>query len=143
MELTELFNQTPFVEHLGIEVTRAEDGVAEARMPLAAELHSNNWGSVAHGGATYALADTVGGAAVISLAHDVTPTVDMRIDYLEPMTDDAKAEAEVTRLGQSTAVVDAVVLQDGREIALARGVYKAGEVESGTPHDWNAGEYER
>ncbi len=134
MELTELFNQTPFVEHLGIEVTRAEDGVAEARMPLAAELHSNNWGSVAHGGATYALADTVGGAAVISLAHDVTPTVDMRIDYLAPVTGEVHARAEVIRFGSSLAMVQVDIYDaDENRVATAQGTYKTGGQGESTP----------
>ena len=38
MELTELFDQMPFVEHLGIEVTEAGSGYAEARLPFSEEL---------------------------------------------------------------------------------------------------------
>lgn len=134
MELTELFNQTPFVEHLGIEITKAEDGIAEARMPLTEELHSNNWGSVVHGGATYALADSVGGAAVISLAHDVTPTVDMRIDYLAPATDDLHASAEVIRFGSSLAMVQVDIYDaDENRVATAQGTYKTGGQGESTP----------
>lgn len=142
MDLADLFGRLPFVEHMGFEVVEAGDGYAEVEVEMVDEYSSNPSRHVAHGAVPYALADTAGGAAVVSLTHGPSPTVDMRIDYLEPMTDDARAEAEVTRLGQSTAVVDAVVLQDDTEIALARGVYKAGEVESGTPHDWSASEYE-
>ncbi len=142
MDLADLFSRLPYVEMMGMEVVEAEDGYAEVAVEMKDEFSSNPTRHVAHGAVPYALADTAGGAAVVSLTHGPSPTVDMRIDYLEPMTGDARAEAEVTRLGQSTAVVDAVVLQEDSEIALARGVYKAGEVESGTPHDWNRGEYQ-
>jgi len=104
MELTELFNQMPFVQHLGIEVTEASDGFAEARLPFGDHLRSHHTGSVAHGGATYGLADTTGGAAVISMTGDVTPTVDMRIEYLSPTTTDLIATAEVIRYGSSLAI---------------------------------------
>ncbi len=134
MDLVELFNRTPFVEHLGIELTEAADGYAEGRLPFSDEIRSNNFGSVAHGGATYALADTVGGAAAISLAGDVTPTVDMRIDYLAPTTSDLTAEAEVIRFGSSLAMVQVDIHDaDGERVATAQGTYKTGGQGSETP----------
>lgn len=134
MDLTDLFNQTPFVEHLGIEVIEAEDGYAEARLPFSDELRSNNHGAVAHGGATYALADTTGGAAVISLAEDVSPTVDMRIDYLAPATTDLVATAEVIRHGSSLSMTHVEIeAEDGSRVATAQGTYKTGGQGEETP----------
>jgi len=139
MELSGLFNQMPFAELLGIEVTAAEDGYAEGRLPFTEDLQSNPDGSVAHGGATYALADTVGGAAVISLAHDVSPTVDMRIDYLAPARTDLHASAEVIRHGSNLSMVS-VEIEDaeGTQVATAQGTYKSGGQGEGTP--WNSDE---
>jgi uncharacterized protein (TIGR00369 family) len=134
MELPDLFNETPFVKHLGIEVTEASDGYAEASLPFSDELRSNKWGSVAHGGATYALADTAGGAAVISLAEDVSPTVDMRIDYLAPATSDLRASAEVIRFGSSLAMVQVDIHdEDGNRAATAQGTYKTSGQGESTP----------
>ncbi|PSQ36467.1 hypothetical protein BRD08_04855 [Halobacteriales archaeon SW_10_66_29] len=48
MDIVELFNQTPFVELLGIEVTEASDGHAEARLPFDESLRSNEHGEVMH-----------------------------------------------------------------------------------------------
>lgn len=123
-----LFEHMPFAEHLGIEVTAAEDGHAEGHLQLD-EVHSSNpEHMVAHGGVAYALADTLGGAAVISVVQDVTPTVDMRIDYLAPATGDRlEASADVERIGNSVATVDVVVTDgEGTDVATARGVYKTG-----------------
>lgn len=134
MELTELFNQTPFVEHLGIEITEASDGYAEARLPFSDEIRSDSSGSVAHGGATYALADSVGGAAVISLTEAVSPTIDMRIDYLAPATSDLTATAEVIRFGSSVAMVRVEVFDEADErVATAQGTYKTGGQGETTP----------
>lgn len=92
---------------------------------------------IAHGGVTYALADTVGGAAVISLHHKPTPTVDMRIDYLAPATTDLRAEAEVVRDGRSVSTADVRVEgADGTHVADARGTFKTGGGEDGGP--WGA-----
>jgi uncharacterized protein (TIGR00369 family) len=125
MELEAVFNRIPFHKLLGIEITEATDGYAEGRLPFSDDLLSNPTGEVAHGGATYALADSVGGAAVISLSGAVSPTVDMRVDYLAPATTDLYAEAEVIRDGQSLAMTRVEVTDDeGRHVATAHATYK-------------------
>lgn len=136
MELTDMFNQMPFAELLGIEVTEVGDGHAKGRLPFDDSLRSNPYGSVAHGGATYAFADTIGGAAVISLAKDVSPTVDMRIDYLAPARTDLFATAEVIRHGSNLSMARVEVEDaEGTQVATAQGTYKTGGQGEGTP--WN------
>ena len=127
MNPLDAFDEMPYANHLGIELTAAEDGRAEGRLSLSAEHSSVPGRTIAHGGVAYSLADTVGGAAVISLHGTPTPTVDMRIDYLVPGTEDLRATAEVARNGESVAVADvSVVDADGERVAEARGVYKTG-----------------
>jgi uncharacterized protein (TIGR00369 family) len=138
MSVTATFNALPFVDELGIELTAASDGHAEARLPLRDEHSSNPATRIAHGGVTYSLADTVGGAAVVSLSGTISPTVDMRMDYLAPATDDLRAEADVVRNGGSVAVVDVEVYDDdGHHVASARGTYKTDGQGSGSP--WTEG----
>lgn len=141
MDITELIEYIPFSRHLGIEVTIAEDGYAEGNVELTQELSSNPGHKIAHGGVAFALADTVAGAAVVSLNYTVTPTIDMRIDYLSPATSDLYAEADVVRNGDSVAVVDVRIWDDDdTEIATARGVYKTGGQQGPTP--WTEGNEE-
>ena len=136
MELEALINSMPFAELLGIEVTDVSDGQARGRLPVDDRLRSSNDGDVAHGGATYALADTVGGAAVVSLSGDVSPTVDMRIDYLAPVTSDIHATAEVIRYGSNLAMVHVHVHdEDGTRVASAQGTYKTAGQGEDTPWD--------
>lgn len=138
MSVQAIFNAIPFVEELGMEITTVEDGHAEARLPLRAEHSSNPMSNIAHGGVTYSLADTVGGAAVVSLSGTISPTVDMRMDYLAPATNDLQAEAEVVRNGGSVAVVDVEVHDaDGHHVASARGTYKTDGEGDGSP--WTEG----
>jgi len=137
--ITELFNQMPYAKLLGIEVTDTGEGYAEGVLPFTDELRSNPHGSVAHGGATYALADTLGGAAVISLTEDVSPTIDMRIDYLAPVKTDIYATAEVIRHGSSVAMARIEIEDDdGDRVATAQGTYKTGG--QGKETDWDGRE---
>ena len=124
----DLFDSIPFAADLGIDLTDASDGRAEGRLDLADRHTSNERTGVVHGGVTYSLADTVGGAAAYSVVGTSTPTVDMRIDYLAPATGEAlRAEAETLRVGAGVATVDVTVTDgSGRRIAECRGVYKTG-----------------
>ncbi len=134
MELRDLMNNAPFAELLGIEVLDIGDGHATGRLEFSEDLRSNSYGDVAHGGATYALADTVGGAAVVSLSRDISPTVDMRIDYLAPVTSDLRATAEVVRHGSSISVAHVNVHDDnGTRVATAHGTYKTSGQGDDTP----------
>ncbi|MFB6179943.1 MAG: PaaI family thioesterase [Halorientalis sp.] len=139
MDVSDLFSDMPFTNLLGIELTEAADGHAVGRVDMREELSSVPGGAVAHGGVTYSLADTVGGAAVISLNEDVSPTIDMRMDYLSPATDDLLAEADVLRMGGSVAVasIDVWDVED-HHVATARGVYKTGGDSQDTP--WLGGQ---
>jgi len=125
MDLAALFNEIPLVKLLGIEVTVATEGYAEGTLAYSEDILSNPDGDVLHGGATYALADTVGGAAVMSKTHDVAPTVDMRMDYLAPATSDLHCEADVVRHGGSLAMIRADVFDEAdTHVATAHGTYK-------------------
>ena len=138
MTVESVLNHVPFVEHLGIEVVEAADGHAVATLELEPEHSSNPEGMVAHGGVTYALADTVGGAAVISKSASVSPTIDMRIDYLAPATEDLTATAAILRFGGNVAVADIEVSDaHDRQVASARGVYKTAGQGEETP--WTDG----
>jgi uncharacterized protein (TIGR00369 family) len=127
MDIEAFFESMPFADLLGVEVTAAEDGHAEGVLEMREELSWNADRLMAHGGVTFTLADTVGGAALVSLVDQPVPTIDMRIDYLEAGTGDLSAEADVVRRGSDVGVVDVdVYAEDDALVADARGVYKTG-----------------
>lgn len=128
MDVEAFFEGMPFTSLLGIEVTECTEGHAEGTIEMSEELSWNEDQMMAHGGVTFTLADTVGGAALVSLVEQPVPTVDMRIDYLSAGTGDLHAVADVVRCGSDVGVVDIdVFTADGEElIADARGVYKTG-----------------
>ena len=131
MDVESFFEEMPFADLLGVEVTEVEDGHAEGKLEMREELSWNADRLMAHGGVTFTLADTVGGAALVSLVDQPVPTIDMRIDYLEAGTGDLRAEADVVRCGSDVGVVDVEVYAvdddgDDAQVADARGVYKTG-----------------
>jgi uncharacterized protein (TIGR00369 family) len=131
MDVSEMFDRMPFNERLGIELVEIGDGYAIGELELGIEHSSNPNRMIAHGGVAYSLADTIAGAAVVAANETVTPTVDMRIDYLAPATGGTlRAEAEIVRNGNSVAAVEVTITDDReRTIATARGTYKASGAE--------------
>ncbi|MCU4753761.1 PaaI family thioesterase [Halobacteria archaeon AArc-curdl1] len=127
MDIEAFFEEMPFADLLGVEVLEAKDGHAEGRLEMRESLSWNADRLMAHGGVTFTLADTVGGAALVSEVDQPVPTIDMRIDYLSAGTGDLYAEADVVRCGGDVGVVDVdVYSEDETLIADARGVYKTG-----------------
>jgi uncharacterized protein (TIGR00369 family) len=128
MDVENFFEEMPFADLLGVEVTEVEDGHAEGELEMREDLSWNADHMMAHGGVTFTLADTVGGAALVSLVDQPVPTIDMRIDYLAAGTGDLRAEADVVRCGDDVGVVDVGVyaVDDDTQVADARGVYKTG-----------------
>jgi uncharacterized protein (TIGR00369 family) len=136
MGILEYFNSSPFRDLVGIEITEAEDGHAEGVLELEAVHSSNDRNLVAQGGVAFTLADSVGGAAAVSLYERPTPTIDFRIDYVAPATDDLYATGEVVRDGSETSLVD-VDVYDAEDALVARGtgVYKTSDLPGDAPWD--------
>jgi uncharacterized protein (TIGR00369 family) len=128
MDIEAFFEGMPFAKLLGVEVTEATDGHAEGYLEMRDDLSWNEDQRMAHGGVTFTLADTVGGAALVSMVDQPVPTIDMRIDYLSAATGDLYAEADVVRCGDDVGTVDVEVFaaEDDSLLADARGVYKTG-----------------
>jgi uncharacterized protein (TIGR00369 family) len=128
MDIEAFFEGMPFAQLLGVEVTEVEDGHAEGYLEMNEDLSWNEDRLMAHGGVTFTLADTVGGAALVSMVDQPVPTIDMRIDYLDAATGDLYAEADVVRCGDDVGTVDVDVFaaEDDTLLADARGVYKTG-----------------
>ena len=129
MDIEVFFEGMPFADMLGVEVTEAAGGRAEGYLEMREELSWNEDRVMAHGGVTFTLADTVGGAALVSVVDQPVPTIDMRIDYLGVASGDIRAEADVVgEVGEvGTVDVDVYGAADGTHLATARGVYKTAD----------------
>ena len=112
-----------------MEITHAADGRATGRLPLREEMCFDAGETpVLHGAVSFALADNVGAAAVMSNFETPQPafTIDMRIDYLQAATTGLTARAEVLRHGSVVSVADVVVEDEhGEAVVAARGTYRS------------------
>jgi uncharacterized protein (TIGR00369 family) len=126
MDLAEIMSQMPYSRHLGIELVEAADGHAEARLEFEDHHLSVPGGDVAHGSVVHGLADTVAGAAVISLHYKPTPTIDIRFDHLAPARGNLHAVADVRKDGDTVAVANVEITHDDTLVATARGTFKTG-----------------
>ncbi|MFB6170354.1 MAG: PaaI family thioesterase [Haloarculaceae archaeon] len=129
MGAAEYINGMPATQFFGMEITDAEDGHATGQLAFAPEkCFETSEGPVLHGAMSFALADTVAAAAVMSHFEEPQPayTIDMRIDYMDAARSDLTAEAEVLRFGSAVGVADVAVEDaDGDPVVVARGTFRS------------------
>ena len=115
----------PFVEALGFELLRFENGEADIALTPKDE-HMNGW-SVLHGGVTATLIDTAMAFAVRTRLpiDEATATIDLTVHYLRPhITGIFTCTAKIVRAGKRIFTVSAdVVNEDGKLIATGLSTY--------------------
>lgn len=109
---------------LGLELVDAGKEGVTIRLPYKNELVGNPYTGVIHGGAITALLDQACGmavAAAIAPEMDITPTIDLRIDYMRPAEPhrDILAYTHVYRLTKSVAFARGVAYQDSIDKPIA------------------------
>ena len=116
----------PFTEHLGIQVTGLQDGVAQLAVELRPEL-CNSFGT-AHGGVLMTLLDV----ALCQAARTQHPdsagimTIDMATSFIAAGQGRLVAEGRVLKSGRSTIFAEAEVRNaDGTLVAKAIGTVRA------------------
>jgi acyl-CoA thioesterase len=113
----------PFAQLLG--VTFSHFGGGRCTATLQVRHHLLNPHGIAHGGTTFALADTACGGALLSvLGNPRMVTQDMQIRYHGPARLGViEAAAEVVYLGKRTATIHCQVSQEGLLIATVSATY--------------------
>ncbi|WP_280155299.1 PaaI family thioesterase [Piscinibacter sp. XHJ-5] len=119
----------PFVEALGFELLRFEEGTSEIAFTPRAE-HLNSW-SVVHGGVTMTLLDVAMAHAARSPRQGAAPdargvvTVDMKTSFMRPGIGRLLARGRVLHRTASLAFCEGSIV-DGEEqlVAHATGTFK-------------------
>ncbi|RQP23710.1 PaaI family thioesterase [Piscinibacter terrae] len=119
----------PFVEALGFELLRFENGEAEIAMQPREE-HMNSW-SVVHGGVSMTLLDVAMAHAARSPRDGGTPdprgvvTIEMKTSFMKPGLGRLLAKARVLHQTSSFAFCEGGIhAEDGTLIAHATGTFK-------------------
>jgi uncharacterized protein (TIGR00369 family) len=105
-----LAKNTPYYDHLGIEVVDLERGFA--RLALGFKEHLTHPFGYFHGGAIASLADSAGINAVLTTLkeNENAVTLEMKINFFAPVKDTVIfAEAKVIHRGRRSAVSDVEV----------------------------------
>lgn len=114
----------PYVNYLGIELLKIEDGLVEARMPLTDE--QKQYSGVSHGGVLAALADTIAGYAAYTktpLEYDVL-TAEMKISYLRAAWGKALyAKGYSVKSGRKLHFCECEIYCDEKLVAKASGTF--------------------
>ncbi|MEX3955856.1 PaaI family thioesterase [Trinickia sp. EG282A] len=117
--------ESPFVDHLGVRLVSAADGVSEVVLALD-ESHLNTW-RIAHGGVTMTLADAALATAARSLADDGVGvvTVEMKINFMQPGRGELRAYGRVLHRSTTMAYCEGEVRDsEGHFVAKALGTFK-------------------
>ncbi|MBB3196456.1 PaaI family thioesterase [Roseateles terrae] len=119
----------PFVQQLGFELTRLEDGEAELSLSVR-ELHLNSW-EVAHGGVLMTLLDVAMAHAARSIHRDQPDfgpgvvTVEMKTSFMRPGEGQLRAVGRLLHRSTTMAFCEGSVLgEDGKLCAHATGTFK-------------------
>jgi len=141
--IADIFQQMPFNQLLGLQVTAFTAEQAEVRFDFRPELVGNPVQQILHGGVISTVLDVVGGIMAVACALEKleqidpaslaaklgkTGTIDLRSDYLRPgRGKQFIATAQVIRAGNKVCVCRMELHNEqGVHIALGTGTYLVG-----------------
>ena len=117
--------ESPFIDTLGVELVKAQDGESEVRLPLRDE-HLNTWG-IAHGGVTMTMLDASLALAARSVAGDGigVVTVEMKVNFMQPGRGELRGYGRVLHRSTTMAYCEGEIRDsEGHFVAKARGTFK-------------------
>jgi len=120
----------PFNRYLGVQIRALSEGRAVLALPFKPELIGDPTRPALHGGTISMLADTAGGAAVLTGVpmESLVSTIDLRVDYLRPGgLLELVAEASLVRVGGRVGVARIQVWQDLEEDQSSNEARTAGD----------------
>jgi len=122
--LATIYEQNPYINLLGIRITKLGKGQAELSMPVVADKHTNLY-HMAHGGALASLADTVMGVACATTGKQVV-TLEMNINFIKSAVpqSEIKAMGRLIHDGKSTMIAEGEIIDSHNTlIAKTRGTF--------------------
>jgi uncharacterized protein (TIGR00369 family) len=122
-KLNEKLKEAPLWKLIDMRIASLEWGRSEMTMNIK-NTYLNVMGTC-HGGVIAAFADTVMGSALYSTGVTASATIEMNINFLEPVAAGQvlTGQGEVLRKGKTTAVIRADLFVGETMVAAARGTY--------------------
>ena len=116
--------EIPFVQHLGFELKRFEDGQSELHYTRRPE-HLTSF-AVTHGGASMTLLDVTMAVAARSVNKDMgVVTIEMKTSFMQPALGPLTAKGRLLHRSTTLAFTEATIYDEkGRACAHATGTFK-------------------
>lgn len=114
----------PFGDLIGLAFTRAEEGCSQCVLEVATKLL--NPFRILHGGATYTMADTGMGAALLSCidADQQCSTIEIKIVYFKSVISGTlTCDTKVIHKSKRIATLESEIKHEGRLVAKAPGTW--------------------
>ncbi len=126
-DLQEVCDQSAVHRTLGLEVRSSEGGTVLVTQ-LGSSWTNDGEGDTIHGGVASLLLDTAATLALIGATGDDWTTVDLRVDFLVPLTEGPiEARGTVLHAGRTLGRAQASVLNSGEQpCAIATGTFRRG-----------------
>jgi uncharacterized protein (TIGR00369 family) len=114
----------PFVQHLGFQLRRMEDG--ESLLEYEAKPEHLNSFSVTHGGAVMTLMDVTMAVAARSVQQDMgVVTIEMKTTFMQPCRGKLSGKGRLMHRTATLAFTEATIVDEqGRACAHATGTFK-------------------
>jgi uncharacterized protein (TIGR00369 family) len=120
-----LYGEVPFHRRHDLEVLAVTPERASVKLPFDPGLVGNPDLGAVHGGVVSALVDLAGAAVFVGDRGEFTPTIDLRVNYLEAAgREPLYATATVDRRGADIGVASVEVESGDTVCATGTGVYK-------------------
>jgi uncharacterized protein (TIGR00369 family) len=120
-----LYGEVPFHRRHDLEVLAVTPERASVKLPFDPGLVGNPDLGAVHGGVVSALVDLAGAAVFVGGREAFTPTIDLRVNYLEAAgREPLYATATVDRRGADIGVASVEVESGDAVCATGTGVYK-------------------
>lgn len=121
--LKERIQSNTFLQYLGLEPTKVENGFFEGKINIKKELTQQD--GFAHGGVVASILDMAAGFASYSLLEPPKRclTIEIKVSYLRPGTAEILyVEGQVIKAGQRVHFCESEVyqIQDGEKLLLAK-----------------------
>lgn len=116
---------SPFYQHMGLQVTGLGPGWATFRMEVGERLW--NVSGLVHGGAIMSIADAAAGVSLATLldkGRELPVTIEGKLNFCSPVTEGViEARGEVVQKGKRIAICDVEVTESERLVAKGISTY--------------------
>jgi uncharacterized protein (TIGR00369 family) len=120
-QVQEAFEHDRIFGFTGLKVDKVESGSVQLTLPMSANV--TRWGGMVHGGVVMTALDNACGLAVMTVNPGKNQvTMELKVNFLEPLTDGPfRVQGKIIRRGK-TAIVAEGEIRDSKDTLCAKGI---------------------